>query len=72
MYIHECLPGVGYILSLIYTYMFPGGELWATNDPARDRYGVCKTTTQTDIKGLYCLRFDMDYIKVFGFPSDHP
>ena len=52
-------------------YMFSGGELWAANEPVRDRSVVCKTTTQTEIKGLHCLRFDVDDFKVFGFQSDH-
>ena len=44
--------------------MFTGGELWATNEPARDRSGVCKATTQTKVKGLHRLRFDIDYFEV--------
>ena len=43
--------------------MFTGGELWATNEPARDRSGVCKATTQTKVKGLHRLRFDIDYLR---------
>ena len=59
------------LYSIAYLQMFYVCELWATNEPARDRSGVCKTTTQTEIKGLHYLRFDIDYVKVFGFQSDH-
>ena len=51
--------------------MFFGGELWATHEPAHDRSGVCKATRQTEVKGLHRLRFDIDYVKVFGFQSGH-
>ena len=51
--------------------MFSGGELWATNEPARDRSGVCKGTTQTEVQGLHHLRFEIDYVEVFGFQSEH-
>ena len=49
--------------------MFSGGEPWATNEPARDRSGA--QNYDTEIKGLLCRRFDLDYIKVFGFQTDH-
>ena len=39
--------------------MFSGGELWAINEPARDRSGVCKATTQRS-KG--CIAFDLTLI----------
>ena len=39
--------------------MFSGGELWATNGPARDRSGVCKTTIQRS-KG--CITIDLTLI----------
>ena len=63
------LPGTSDRLSK-HTYMLSRGELWATNDPARDRSGVCKATAQ-NVKRLHRLRFDIDYVKVFGFPSQH-
>ena len=49
--------------------MFSGSELWATNEPARDRSSVFKpiNTTQTDIEGVHCLRFDSEYVKVTVF-----
>ena len=45
--------------SLSTLHMFSGGELWAANEPARDRSGVCKTTTQRS-KG--CIAFDLTLI----------
>ena len=51
--------------------MFFGGELWATHEPAHDRSGVCKATRQTEVKGLHRLRFDIDYVKVLAFQSEH-
>ena len=51
--------------------MFSGGEIWATNEPARDRSGVCDPATETEVKGLHCYRFNVDYVIVFGFQSDH-
>ena len=71
--IQACLPDVSYILpGVAYLHIHvSGGELWAVNEPARDRSGVCKTATQTDIKGLHWYRFDIYYVKVFGFQSDH-
>ena len=47
------------------------GELWATNEPARDRSGVGKARGQTKVKGLHRLRFDIDYVKVLAFQSEH-
>ena len=44
-----------------YLQMFSGGELWATNEPARDRSGVCKTTTQRSKGGI---AFDLALIKL--------
>ena len=36
---------------------------------ARDLSNMCKTTTE--IKGLHCLRFTIDWNKAFGFQSDY-
>ena len=42
------------------THHFPGWAIWATDELARDLFDVCKTTTQTEVKGLHCLRFNID------------
>ena len=47
--------------------MISGGELWATDEPARDRSGVRKTATQTEIKGVHCLRFEIDCLRCSAF-----
>ena len=69
LHIHAWLPGVSYIIQLIYTYMFPGGELWARNEPAR--FGMACAKLWQRSKG--CIAFDLtfDYITVIGFQSDH-
>ena len=48
------------LYSIAYLQMFYVCELWATNEPARDRSGVCKATTQTEVKG--CIAFDLTLI----------
>ena len=48
--------------------MFSGGERWATNEPARDRSGVCKSY-ETEVKGLHRLWFDIDYVEVYFNPN---
>ena len=60
-----------YSLSTHTWYMFSGVELWAINEPARDRSGVGKARGQTKVKGLHRLRFDIDYVKVLAFQSEH-
>ena len=47
------------LYSIAYLHMFSGGEVRATNEPTRDRSGVCKTTTQ---RSNGCVAFDLTLI----------
>ena len=68
-YIHVCQ--VWAILYSLSTHVFRGWAIWATDELACDMFDVCKTTTQTEVKGLHCLRFIIDWVKAFGCQSDH-